>query len=139
MPTFFGYGFHLGGYTEYLNGKERFAYLKKGKYDPLAEHSLEKVDEQVKPDEGTNEVAGYSSGTPVNQSVSNEICIEDRSREQQRLVGLTNSMPVSMDLKGGGKRAIVSNTGSLQPDKAPTKKKSGPKMKISKQEPNTGY
>ena len=129
MPTYFGYGFHSGGYTQYLNGKDRFKYLKNSKYDPDAEHSLEKVDEQVKPDEGSTDVPGYDSGVAVNQSVSNEISIEDRSREHQRLVGLTNSMPVSMDLQGG-KRAVV----SLEP-----KKSSGPSMKISKVESNTGY
>ncbi len=135
MPTYFGYGFHSGGYTQYLNGKDRFKYLKNGKYDPDAEHSLEKIDEQVKPDEGSNDVAGYDSGVAVNQSVSNEISIEDRSREHQRLVGLTNSMPVSMDLQGGGgKRVVVAKGDSLEP-----KKPNGPSMKISKVESNTGY
>jgi len=101
MPTYTGYSFHNGGYSHYLNGKDRMKYLKSGVYDVNDEHALESTDPQVKPDEGTNLVQPYDAGVPVNQAVTNEISIHDRSREHQRLVGLTNSNPVSMNM---GKR-----------------------------------
>ncbi len=101
MPKYFGYGFHHGGYAEYLNGHQRYQYHGHTHNDELDEHSLEKVDKQVVPDVGSQQVAPHNPGVPVNQSVNNEISIEDRSREHQRLVGLTNSNPVAMDLGKG--------------------------------------
>ena len=126
MPTFTGYSFHNGGYSHYLNGKDRMKYLKSGVYDVNDEHTLESTDPQVKPDEGTNVVQPYDAGVPVNQAVTNEISIHDRSREHQRLVGLTNSNPVSMDMN---KRATVTTLPNDEGDMTVKPPKTNPSVR----------
>jgi len=99
MPRFYGYGFHHGGYAEYLNGRQRFDFHGKPKTEENDEHKLEKVDKQILPDYAGNRLVQPSApGVPVNQAVNNEISIDDTSHEHAKLIGLTNSMPVSMDL-----------------------------------------
>ncbi len=130
MPTYTGYSFHNGGYSHYLNGKDRMKYLKTGVYDVNDEHALESTDPQVKPDEGTNLVQPYDAGVPVNAAVTNEISIDSRSREHQRLVGLTNSNPVSMDMnKRANITTLPNDEGDMTVKPAKTKPMPNPSVR----------
>lgn len=89
----FGYYANNSGYSTYLAGHDRMEYVSKKRafisYDK--QHKLEFKDPKQEVDEAKEERTGAPAGAAdlsVAPPVVNEISIDNRSREQQRLVGL---------------------------------------------------
>ncbi len=98
MSKYFGFGYHHMGYAQYLAGKERESYVKKSHKEKNDEHSLEKVDKQIVPDQASNDVKPETSGAPTASAVVNEVSIDKRGREEQRLMSQSQANPISMNI-----------------------------------------
>jgi len=86
------------GYAQYLAGYDREKYVKKVHKEKNDEHSLEKVDKQIVPDEASNDVKPTTSGAPTASAVVNEVSIDKRGREEQRLMSKSQANPISMNI-----------------------------------------
>jgi len=98
MSKHYGYGYHHMGYAQYLAGYDREKYVKKVHKEKNDEHSLEKVDKQIVPDEASNDVKPTTSGAPTASAVVNEVNIDKRGREEQRLMSKSQANPISMNI-----------------------------------------
>jgi len=89
----YGYYGNNGGFSTYLAGHDRGAYTEKKRafisYDDHHKLAFEDPKEEVdKAEEMSKGTPGGAADLTVAPPVVNELSIDNRSREQQRLVGL---------------------------------------------------